>query len=130
MEAATKKKRGRPIKEENAFAYKIALDGDEHYAGRSMRTIRSIAAAEPFTLCLIDAADPVLYLFFHSNEGKLKRIGMAEQLGRMISEGILTEEQALELAEECMKAYENGTTAKEIEKALRRKRLNKQGNYL
>ena len=99
MEAATKKKRGRPIKEENAFG-------------------------------LIDAADPVLYLFFHSNEGKLKRIGMAEQLGRMISEGILTEEQALELAEECMKAYENGTTAKEIEKALRRKRLNKQGNYL
>lgn len=125
MVAATKNKRGRPIKEEYREAYWLANMGDEDYAGRSLRTIRTIEAAEPFIGAIFRNDDKFSYMysFFHSKEGRLLKTGIAEQLGRMISENLITEERAFDIADDVITAYENGITVKVIEKQLRQMRL-------
>lgn len=125
MEAATKNRRGRPIKEEYKEAYRLANMGDEDYAGRSLRTIRTIEAAEPFIGAIFRNDDKFgnMYHFFHSKEGRLKKTGIAEQLGRMISENLITEQRAFDIADDVITAYESGISVKTIERNLRRMRL-------
>lgn len=56
--------------------------------------------------------------FFVNENRKVRRQGIAEQIGRMLDADLITPDQARELAEECIKDYENGQTVKEITKHL------------
>lgn len=53
----------------------------------------------------------------------MKHKGIAEQIGRMVRENLITDIQAVERAEEGIQAYTPGRTSKEIEKELRHYRL-------
>ena len=55
----------------------------------------------------------------------MKHKGIAEQIGRMMREGLISDDQALELAQICIDAYSRGKTSKELEKRLREYRLGK-----
>ena len=52
--------------------------------------------------------------FFVSECGKIRRQGIAEQIGRMMKEELITVEQARDLAEEAVKDYNSGKSVKEI----------------
>ena len=43
----------------------------------------------------------------------------------MMREGLITEEQAIQTAENAIKAYANGVSSKEIEKTLRQYRMSR-----
>lgn len=56
--------------------------------------------------------------FFVNENRKVRRQGIAEQIGRMLEAELITPDQARELIEQCIKDYENGETVKEITKHL------------
>ena len=56
--------------------------------------------------------------FFVNENRKIRRQGIAEQIGRMLESELITPDQARELAEECIRDYESGQTVKEITKHL------------
>ena len=62
--------------------------------------------------------------FFISEKGKIKRQGIAEQLGRMLGAELITTEEARELAQWAIDRYNSGYSVKQIESTLRLYRLN------
>jgi len=120
MVAATKNKRGRPVSARYVYPYSLR---DMNNGDLSDRTIRNKVNAEFLTDLLHDRKEWALEDFFLTKEGMPKHTGIAEQLGRMLDEGIVTDDQAIEIALECVNAYNNGATAKEIEKSLRQHRI-------
>lgn len=115
MEADTKNKRGRP------------------------QTITGIIARQSIESAILDTGERAainyhyathfLYTcygenlengsFFLSNNRKVRRQGIAEQLGRMLVAELITTEQAKELAQWAIDTYNNGTSVKQIESTLR-----------
>lgn len=51
--------------------------------------------------------------------------GLQSKLGRMMREGLITEEQAIKTAENAIEAYASGMSSKEIEKTLRQYRMSR-----
>ena len=61
--------------------------------------------------------------FFLSNNRKVRRQGIAEQLGRMLEAELITIEQARELAQQAIDEYNSGESVKAIADTLRLYRL-------
>ena len=57
--------------------------------------------------------------FFLSNNRKVRRQGIAEQLGRMLEAELITAGEARELAQWAIDEYNSGTSVKQIESTLR-----------
>ena len=57
--------------------------------------------------------------FFGSTTGKIKRQGIAEQIGRLKFYGLVTDKELIKLVRACIKQYNNGESVKDIEKQLR-----------
>ena len=127
MEAATKKKRGRPADIDYKIAVEINNAWHAYNPEVSNRAIQNKVNAEAFICLVIDMDYFRLYQFFSTQDGQMKHKGIAEQIGRMMREGLITDAQAVEIAEKCIQAYDAGRTSKEIEKELRRYRLSLKG---
>jgi len=126
MVAATKNKRGRPADERYQRALKINNFSNDYNPAVSTRTIQNSVNAELFE-CLMKEREcsREMHRFFYTCEGNTKHKGIAEQIGRMMREGLISDDQALELAQICIDAYSRGKTSKELEKWLREYRLGK-----
>lgn len=111
MEAATKNKRGRPRKHqiiETLFPeYEPRRAQNMYYA---MGAIKEIAGGRSDN-------------FFVTPKGKIKRQGIAEQLGRIYAEGIASPEECRALLETVKQEYAAGASVKDLERKLRRTRL-------
>ena len=110
MEAATKNKRGRP-----KTVIGILSDDLMYSHNLAKRT-----AVNSYYAC-----QAVLKLgygqngsFFLTDYRKVRRQGIAEQLGRMLEDGFSVED-CKELAETCIKEYQAGVPCKKIEQRLR-----------
>ena len=57
--------------------------------------------------------------FFGSTTGKIRRQGIAEQIGRMRIYRLATDKELIKLLRACIKQYNNGESVKDIEKQLR-----------
>ena len=121
MEAATKKKRGRPKDEEYRYMERIN-NNDEHPLSR--RAVQNRTNAEALIIALHESDSYSLEFFFMTKEGLLRHNGIAEQIGRMIREGTITNDEAINLAAYCMNEYKSGIASKDIESRLRLYRLN------
>ena len=106
----TERKRGRP---------KSAI-------GRRLDIVRSLQDATDRTeinrlyagMC-IDLKQDEFKPFFVTDYGGFKRQGIAEQIGRIREEGLVTDEELTELTRQAIRDYENGEKVKDIEKRLR-----------
>ena len=115
MESATKKKRGRPPKHE--AMYTVFPDMEKRAAANlyfAAKFVRDVAGEKP------GGNDN----FFLTNRGKLKRQGIAEQLGRMLEAELITIEEGQELMQWAIDRYNSGDSVKQIESTLRLYRLN------
>lgn len=112
MVDATKNKRGRPKKELYAEFTTIEewIDSD-----KSRRAKQNLLHAEAAFWNMSDENQR----FFMDGNGNIKRLGIIEQLGRMMHEGIIAEDEVNEWAEKCISMYNNGYTSKDIEQMLR-----------
>ena len=118
MVAATKK--GRPKSDRYTYAYKLRNMYDEE---KSDRAVRNTVNANEFISLLMDRKRYDIDNFFSSSEGLIKHKGIAEQIGRMLFDGLISDDQAIEIATQCITDYYKlGKTSKEIEKSLRQKR--------
>lgn len=106
MEAATKK-RGRPRKYETM---------ENIFSDKEPRAAQNLYHA---TVTIEQFAEGKTDSFFVTARGNIRRQGIAEQIGRMYNDGIITDQQARELVMECKKDYDSGATVKEIERKLR-----------
>ena len=105
---ADTKKRGRPKSPQ-----RIATD--IYFPEMEVRTASNLI----FAMKAIDTIGMRKDSFFVTQRGNVRRQGIAEQIGRMLEAELITVEEARELAETCMKDYEDGTPVKEIESTLR-----------
>lgn len=123
MEAATKNKRGRPA--DSSYKEAIRLDNlnKAYKPDVGIRTIQNSVNAEEFICLVINTDNDNLYDFFSAKEGQLRHKGIAEQIGRMMREGLISNEQAIQTADNAVKAHANGWPSKEIEKVLRHYRI-------
>ena len=124
MVAATKNKRGRPADSLYAKAVRRNILNHAYNPEISERTVQNTVNANEF-ICLLIESDSDLQRFFSCCNGQTKHKGIAEQLGRMMREGLITEEQAIQTAENAIKAYASGMTSKEIENTLRQYRMSR-----
>ena len=108
MVADTKKKRGRP-KSPHAITFESV------FPELSTRAAQNVGYAGKIAVGLLKQG-PVD--FFITSRGSFRRQSIAEQIGRMYSDGLITEDQARDLAREAMQDYESGATVKEIVKTL------------
>ena len=122
MVAATKKKRGRPANDRYKQAVEITILNHAYNPEISTRAIQNAVNAEDF-ICLLIETDSKLYGFFSTENGRVKHNGIAEQIGRMMRESIITGDQAIKIAETCVNAYASGRSSKDIEKELRSYRM-------
>ena len=127
MVAATKNKRGRPADSLYADAVRQNIIDNAYNPEISTRAIQNTVNAEEF-ICLLTESDSNLQWFFLCRDGQTKHKGIAEQIGRMMREGLITEEQAIQTAENAIKAYASGMSSKEIEKTLRQYRMSRKRN--
>ena len=111
MEAATKKKRGRPNKWSTDY-YSLVSDMEK-------RRAQNFYYAS-ITISLIKQKPGE---FFVTKKGNFRRIGIAEQIGRMKEANITSDEELIKLTQTCIDEYNNGATIKDIEKNLRHLRL-------
>ncbi len=121
MVAATKK-RGRPISDRYAYGYELRNVNNEE---KSDRTVRNRLNAEAFICLLMDRKEWDIEDFFSTSEGLLRHNGIAEQIGRLLEEDIITDDQAVEIALSCINDYNSGKTSKTIENELRQYRINR-----
>ena len=108
MEAATKKKRGRPARfPEDLYTECFNMEKRSaqnwYYAG-----------------VIVAMLDQKPGDFFMRENSSLRRQGVAEKIGRMYGSGKITEDEAKAMALETMKLYEKGVSCKELEKRLAR----------
>lgn len=112
MVSDTENKRGRPAKFNEAL-YMIWDDREKraaqniYYAGF---TVREILNQKPGD-------------FFVNKRGTFRRQAIAEQIGRIYKEGLLTADQCRELAQVAMDEYNGGDSTKAIAKTLTALRL-------
>ena len=123
MVAATKKKRGRPANDRYKQAVEITILNHAYNPEISTRAIQNAVNAEDFICLLNDETDSKLDKFFSTENGRMKHNGIAEQIGRMMREGIITDDQAIKIAEDCVDANASGRSSKDIEKELRSYRM-------
>ena len=110
MAADTKNKRGRPPKH-SAF-YDFFPEKEKRAAANmyfAMYFIKDVMKEKPG-----DKDN-----FFITERGNIRRQGIAEQLGRMLDAGEITEGEAKNLAEWAIDTYNTGGSVKNIVKALR-----------
>lgn len=107
MEAATKKRRGRPPK----FS-------DITYTGWNYESKRTAQNLHYVGITVIDIMGASPGSFFVTEKGNFRRQGIAEQIGRIYDSGLLDKEQCKELLDTVIQDYENGETVKTIEKNL------------
>ena len=117
MEAATKKKRGRP----RTFAGSMGRDmKDTIFVDDGLRAATNKYYAMEGLQAYYGELDKAENgSFFISDNRKVRRQGIAEQLGRMLVAELITTEQAKELAQWAIDTYNNGTSVKQIESTLR-----------
>lgn len=121
MEADTKNKRGRPRGIIGELARITANQWDD--------TDRAIKNRLYAVKCIqLDEAS--LKPFFVTSTGKLKRQGIAEQIGRMKVYGTASDAELLQLAHNCIEQYKSGHPVKEIEQHLRQARQIIEGRHL
>lgn len=108
MEAATKKKRGRP-KSANTIAAEMVFTEKETRAAQNLL----------YAMTCIDKIGGRNNPFFTTAKGNIRRQGIAEQLGRMLEADLITVEQAKELAQWAIDDYNSGASVKQIESTLR-----------
>lgn len=128
---ATKKAKGRPSNE--AYYRARQLNNlnccDNADSVRVVQNKSNIADIECFLMDILeeygDTAElSKVYHFFHTTEGRTRRAGILEQLGRMLNSGLFqSEEHIIKTVNSCIYAYECGLDCKMIEKLLRKKRL-------
>lgn len=106
MEAATKKKRGRPAR--------FPKDLYSVYSDKEKRPAQNIYYAG----MMIAMLDQKPGDFFMRENYSYRRQGVAEKIGRMYFNGKITEDEARTLALEAMELYEKGVSCKELEKRL------------
>lgn len=124
MEAATENKRGRPADEDYKWANTLQRQENGYPVYMSNRALQNTVNAEHFFGALIYAdVTWEVERFFSGKDCGTKHKGIAEQIGRMMREGLITDEEAIEQAEKCVAAYKRGASSKEIEKQLRQKRM-------
>lgn len=113
MESDTKKKRGRPQTIAGIMA-------DEYLNAVVVETDKRAAMNFYYACTFLRECygRPENGSFFISEHGKVRRQGIAEQLGRMLEAELITIEQAKELAQEAEQEYKSGKSVKEIAKAL------------
>ena len=119
MKAATKNKRGRPctIPGEMARIY-----NDEVLTEVEERACLNYYYATKFIFAVYgENLKPGT--FFLTERKKVRRQGIAEQLGRMYCAGLIDEQSGKELAQTVIDEYRNGSSVKEIEKTLRFMRI-------
>ena len=110
-EAATKKKRGRPQKLTEDF-YSIVPEMEKrpaqnfYYAGVAIELMNEQPGG-----------------FFVSEKGKLRRNGIAEQIGRMFAQDGFSKAKCEEIYEMAKHLYKHGYQVKTIEKIIRRGRM-------
>ena len=63
-----------------------------------------------------------LYQFFHTKDGLPVKIEIAEIIGAMLQDNLITQKQAYDIAGECIDAYTDGKTIKQIQDGLNRMR--------
>lgn len=107
MVADTKNKRGRPITPTGIVA--------RYFNDKETRTAMNMMYAGSIIVKL----EQERKAFFVTNKGNFKHQGIAEQIGRMLKEDLISEEEALDLTDSCIADYKNGLSVKEIEKTLR-----------
>ena len=107
MEAATNNKRGRPCAFHKSL-YEIFYDKEKRVAQNL------IYVGETLKLLQQKPGD-----FFITENGKnVRRQGIAEQIGRMITEGY-SEEDCKKVAETAIELYKKGVSVKALEKWIR-----------
>lgn len=114
MESDTKKKRGRPRT--------IAGEMARHYVEAVVTDNGERAAMNyyyAFTFIHDCYGRPENGSFFLSPQGKVRRQGIAEQIGRMLEAELINIDQARELADSCIKDYQDGQSVKKITERLR-----------
>lgn len=118
MEAATKNRRGRPKNE----LYHEARITNNLYGAYNVeigtRALQNTVNAQYFLVNGLDDDSEAL-LFFLTNEGNLKHKGIAEQIGRLMMEHLITNKDAEKIAETAIQHYNNGQSSKQIETMLR-----------
>lgn len=116
------KKRGRPAGPIQDYYTNIASQNDVMI---SERAFYNRAYAERAYLMLGELKRADLQSFFDTQTYEnYKCKGVLEQLGRMLEAGLFkTGEQFIGQTEDCIKAYYQGMSSKEIERRLRQARL-------
>ncbi len=119
MEAATKKKRGRPRS--------ITREVIEEFP--TEKTTRGAMNEFYACCCILKIAEAKngQESFFVTAQGSFRRQGIAEQIGRIYDAELLTKDQCKELLQIVIADYENGSSVKEIETKLRAFRKMLQG---
>lgn len=120
MESDTKKKRGRP---QTVAGIMSRMYMDENILDTGERAAINHYYATHF---LFECYGKNLESgsFFVSNNRKVRRQGIAEQLGRMLEADLITTEQAKELAQWAIDDYNSGSSVKAITSTLRLYRQN------
>ena len=121
MEAATKKKRGRPAMFTEAF-YQFYSDEER----RTAQNIHYLGVAALHVLKLKREDKGELYNFFITEKGNFKHCGILEQVGRMYEAGLVDEDEGRDLIERSIKEYKEGASMKDLERGLRFIRLSLQ----
>lgn len=127
MEAATKNKRGRPKNKEYEEAQRINNGYGAYNTEIGTRTLQNTVNAQCFLVDGISDERSDIRLFFMTSEGNLRRKGIAEQIGRMLREGLIDQKTAEQIADEAIELYSAGRSSKQIEAALRRHRQKLRG---
>ena len=120
--AATKNRRGRPSDSRYKEALRINTSWQLYNPEVSTRAVQNAVNAEELFCLVLETNDPS-YDFFVTCEGHMKHKGIAEQIGRMMHEGMITDAQALKITHECIEKYKKGRGSKDIEKRLRKYRM-------
>lgn len=115
MEADSKKKRGRP---QTVAGIMSRMYMDENILDTGERaTINHYYATHFLFECYGKNLESGS--FFISDNRKVRRQGIAEQIGRMLEADLITVEQAKELAQWAIDDYNSGASVKQIESTLR-----------
>ena len=104
-----KKQRGRPKLPDTILREKVGMNPE-----MSRRQYQNRMYAVHFICEVLEENHP----FFRDERGNMRRQGIAEQLGRMYMEGLISKNNCKKLLEYVIDDYNNGTSVKEISSRL------------
>lgn len=123
MEAATKNRRGRPARDIYKHRLELSILNNDPL---SPRAVQNDVHRENIECLLMELDRYDIQSFFLDSNGCTRRKGILEQVGRMADAGLFSaDNDILIMLELCIKAYNMGLSCKDIEKRLRRLRLEK-----